>query len=195
MNQMWEVVHQLAAEVGLRVAPSRPVEARCRGPRVAPPEDTPVVQSESDPRLRGEPLLDDDAPGPSNHPPWSAPAQPAASVPSGAPSPTPAPAPAPAPAPSTPDSPAPDSPAPAAAVQAANEPAPAPRRMPSQLLRLPPSAYTSTHDHPLSPCSKRAAEHLVRDYAERSKAWWGTFIEVWYSSMVEVQWLGANPAS
>ena len=67
--------------------------------------------------------------------------------------------------------------------------------MPSQLLRLPLSAYTSAHDHPLSPRSKRAAEHLVRNFAGRSEVWWGTFIEVWDAFMVEVQRLGANPAA
>ena len=67
--------------------------------------------------------------------------------------------------------------------------------MPDQLLRLPPSAYTFTRDRPLSPRSKRAAEHLVRDYAEWSEAWWGTFIEVWDSFMVEVQRLGADSAA
>ena len=74
MSLMWEVVHQLVAKAGLRMEPSRPVDARCKVLRVAPPDDTPVVQSESDPRLRGEPLPDNDAPGPSCRPPWSAPA-------------------------------------------------------------------------------------------------------------------------
>ena len=67
--------------------------------------------------------------------------------------------------------------------------------MPSQLLCLPPSAYTSARDRPLSPRSKRAAEHLIRNYAERSKVWWGTFIEVWDAFMVEVQRLGADLAA
>ena len=67
--------------------------------------------------------------------------------------------------------------------------------MPAQLLRLPLLAYTSAHDHPLSACSKRAAEHLVRNYAEWSKVWWGTFIEVWDAFMVEVQRLGTDPAT
>ena len=58
--------------------------------------------------------------------------------------------------------------------------------MPAQLLRLPPSSYVPAQNHPLSPCSKRAAEHLVCNYAERSKAWWGTFIEVWDAFMGEV---------
>ena len=65
--------------------------------------------------------------------------------------------------------------------------------MPAQLLRLPLSAYASSHG--LSPRSKRAAEHLVRSYAGCSKAWWGMFIEVWDSFMVEVQRLGADPAA
>ena len=43
MSQMWEVVHQLAAKAGLRMALSRPVDAHRKGPRVAPPKDTPVV--------------------------------------------------------------------------------------------------------------------------------------------------------
>ena len=60
-------------------------------------------------------------------------------------------------------------------------------------MRLPPSAYTSAHGRPLSPRSKRAAEHLIRNYAERSKVWWGMFIEVWDAFMV--QWLGADPAT
>ena len=62
-------------------------------------------------------------------------------------------------------------------------------------MHLPPLAYASTHDRPLSPRSKRAAEHLVRSYADRSEAWWGTFIEVWDSFMVKVQRLGADPAA
>ena len=94
MSQMWEVVHRLVAEAGLRLAPSRPVDNR-KGPRVAPPEESPAVQSESDPRLRGEPLPDDDAPGPSCRPPRSAPAPPAAPASSSGPSTTPAPAPVP----------------------------------------------------------------------------------------------------
>ena len=64
--------------------------------------------------------------------------------------------------------------------------------MPAQLLRLPPSAYASSRG--LSPRSKRAAEHLVRSYAGRSEAWWGTFIEVWDKFMGEAQQLGADPA-
>ena len=67
--------------------------------------------------------------------------------------------------------------------------------MPTQLLHLPPAAYTSAHDHPLSPRSKRAAEHLVRNYAGWSEVWWGTFIEVWDAFMVEVQQLGGDPAA
>ena len=67
--------------------------------------------------------------------------------------------------------------------------------MPTQLLRLPPSAYVSTHECPLSPRSKRAAEHLVCNYAGRSEAWWGTFIEVWDAFMGEVQRIGADPAA
>ena len=43
--------------------------------------------------------------------------------------------------------------------------------------------------------SKRAAEHLIRSYAGCSEAWWGTFIEVWDSFMVEMQQLGADPAA
>ena len=74
MSQMWEVVHRLVAEAGLRLASSRPVDNRGRGSRGAPPEESPAVQSESDSRLRGEPLPDDDDPGPSGCPPWSAPA-------------------------------------------------------------------------------------------------------------------------
>ena len=65
--------------------------------------------------------------------------------------------------------------------------------MPAQLLRLPPLAYASSHG--LSPRSKLAAEHLGRSYAGRSEVWWGTFIEVWDSFMVEVQRLGADPAA
>ena len=202
MSQMWEVVHRLVAEAGLRLAPSRPVVNRHKGPQVAPPEEPPALQSESDPRLRGEPLPDDDAPGPSCCPPRSAPNPPTAPASSSGPSTTPAPAPVPPdsappatepPAPSPPALGPPDPGPPA--VPDADEPASAPRRMPVQLLRLPPSAYASTHDHPLSPRSKRAAEHLVRDYAGRSEAWWGTFIEVWDSFMVEVQRLGADPAA
>ena len=45
MSQMWEVVHRLVAEEGLRLAPSRPVDNRRKGPRVAPPEESLVVQS------------------------------------------------------------------------------------------------------------------------------------------------------
>ena len=97
MSQMWEVVHRLVAKAGLRLAPSRPVDNRGKGPRVAPPEESPAVQSESDPRLRGEPLPDDDAPGPSHRPPRSTPAPPAAPASSSGPSTTPAPAPAPSP--------------------------------------------------------------------------------------------------
>ena len=67
--------------------------------------------------------------------------------------------------------------------------------MPVQLLHLPPTAYASTHDRPLSPRSKRAAKHLVRSYAGRSKPWWGTFIEVWDAFMGEVQRLGADPTT
>ena len=67
--------------------------------------------------------------------------------------------------------------------------------MPAQLLRLPPSAYAPTRDRPLSPPSKCAAEHLVRNYAERSEAWWGTFIEVWDAFLGEVQRIGADPAA
>ena len=67
--------------------------------------------------------------------------------------------------------------------------------MPTQLLHLPPLAYTSTQDRPLSPRSKRAAEHLVCNYAGWSKVWWGTFIEVWDAFMVKVQRLGADPAA
>ena len=60
MSQMWEVVHQLVAEAGLWLAPSRPVDNRGRGSRGAPPKESPAMQSESDPQLRGEPLPDDD---------------------------------------------------------------------------------------------------------------------------------------
>ena len=67
--------------------------------------------------------------------------------------------------------------------------------MPTQLLRLPPSAYVPTQNCPLPPRSKRAAEHLVHNYAEWSKAWWGTFIEVWDAFMGEVQRIGANLAA
>ena len=179
---MWEVMHRLVAEEGLRLTPSRPADTGRANPPAPPPEESPAVQSESDPRLRGEPLPDDDAPGPSCRPPWSAPAPPVAPASPSGPSTTPAPA----PAPSAPDPPA---------VPAADEPASVPRRMPAQLLRLPPSAYTSSHDHPLFPRSKRAAEHLVRSYAGCSEVWWGTFIEVWDSFMVEVQRLSANPAA
>ena len=71
MTQMWETVHWFAAKVGLCVAPSNPPEAcRWKAPCVAPLEDTPVLQSESDPRFRGEPLPpDDDEPRPPSHPP------------------------------------------------------------------------------------------------------------------------------
>ena len=67
--------------------------------------------------------------------------------------------------------------------------------MPTQLLHLPPSAYVPARNHPLFPCSKCAAEHLVRNYAERSEAWWGMFIEVWDAFMGEVQWIGTDPAA
>ena len=67
--------------------------------------------------------------------------------------------------------------------------------MPAQLLRLPPSAYVSARDRPMSPRSRRAAEHLIRNYAERSEAWWGTFIEVWDACLGEVQRIGADPAA
>ena len=110
MSQMWEVVHQLAAKAGLPMALSRPMDAHRKGPWVAPPEESPAVQSESDPRLRGEPLLDNNAPGPSCCPPWSAPAQPAALASSGALSSALAPS---APAPTAPDPPAPALPDPA----------------------------------------------------------------------------------
>ena len=48
---------------------------------------------------------------------------------------------------------------------------------------------------PLFPRSQRAAEHLVREYSQWSKAWWGTFIEVWDGFMEEVQKLGVDPAT
>ena len=67
--------------------------------------------------------------------------------------------------------------------------------MPAQLLRLPPLAYVPTRDRPLSPHSKHAAKHLICNYAEWSKAWWGMFIEVWDAFMGEVQRIGANPAA
>ena len=67
--------------------------------------------------------------------------------------------------------------------------------MPAQLLRLPPSAYVPTRDRPLSPCSKHATEHIIRNYAEQSKGWWGTFIEVWEAFMGEAQWIGADLAA
>ena len=67
--------------------------------------------------------------------------------------------------------------------------------MPPQLLRLPPSAYIPTQNRPLSPCSKRAAKHLIRNYAEQSKTRWGTFIEVWDAFMGEVQQIGTDPAA
>ena len=66
--------------------------------------------------------------------------------------------------------------------------------MPAQLLCLPPSACAPDWSSALSPCSKRAAKHLVRNYAERGKAWWGMFIEVWDEFLGEVQRLGADPA-
>ena len=47
----------------------------------------------------------------------------------------------------------------------------------------------------MSPRSKCATEHLVRNYHKRSKAWWGTFMEVWDEFMREVQWLGADPTA
>ena len=65
----------------------------------------------------------------------------------------------------------------------------------AQLLRLPPSAYVPAQNHPLSPRSKCAAKHLIRNYAERSEAWWGMFIEVWGAFMGEVQRIGTNPAA
>ena len=58
--------------------------------------------------------------------------------------------------------------------------------MPAQLLHLPLAAYVPTRDRPLSPRSKRAAQHLIQNYAGWSKAWWGTFIEVWDAFMGEV---------
>ena len=67
--------------------------------------------------------------------------------------------------------------------------------MPAQLLHLPPSAYIPARDHPLSPRSKRATKHLVRNYAEWSEAISGTFIEVWDAFMGEVQRIGADPAA
>ena len=67
--------------------------------------------------------------------------------------------------------------------------------MPAQLLRLPPSAYVPTRDRPLSPRSKHVAKHLIRNYAEWSEAWWGTFIEVWDAFMGEVQRISANLAA
>ena len=67
--------------------------------------------------------------------------------------------------------------------------------MPAQLLCLPPSAYVPTRDHPLSPHSKHATEHLVRNCVEWREAWWGTFIEVWDAFMGEVQRIGADPAA
>ena len=67
--------------------------------------------------------------------------------------------------------------------------------MPTKLLRLPSSAYAPGRGSPpLSPHSKCATEHLVRNYAERSEVWWGMFIEVWDRFMEEVQWLGMDPA-
>ena len=182
---MWEVVHRLVAKAGLQLALSRPANSRRASPPAAPPEESPAVQWESDPRLRGEPLPDDDAPGPSCCPPRSAPVPPVAPASANGPSTSPGPAPSAAAPPAS----APGPPA----VPAADEPASAPRRMPAQLLRLPPLAYASSHG--LSPRSKRAAEHLVRSYAGRSEAWWGTFIEVWDSFMAEVQRLGADPAA
>ena len=67
--------------------------------------------------------------------------------------------------------------------------------MPTQLLRLPPSAYVLAHDRPLSPRSKSATEHLIRNYVDRSEAWWGSFIEVWDAFMGEVQRIGTDPAA
>ena len=160
MSQMWEVVHRLVAEEGLRLTPSRPADTCRTNPPAAPPEESPAVQSESDPRLRGEPLPDDDAPGPSCCPPRSVPIPPVAPASANGPSTSPGPAPSVAAPPAS----APDPPA----VPAADEPASAPRRMPAQLLRLPPSAYATSHG--LSPRSKRAAEHLFRSYAGRSEA-------------------------
>ena len=120
---MWEVVHRLVAEEGLRLTPSRPADACRANPPAAPPEESPAVQSESDPRLRGEPLPDDDAPGPSCRPPRPAPIPPVAPASANGPSTSTGPAPSAAAPPAS----APDP----SAVPAAEEPASAPRRMPA----------------------------------------------------------------
>ena len=57
-----------AAKAGLCVAPLNPPAKtemhQRKAPCVAPLEDIPVLQLESDPRFHGEPLLPDDLPAP-----------------------------------------------------------------------------------------------------------------------------------
>ena len=66
---------------------------------------------------------------------------------------------------------------------------------PIKWLHLCPIAYTHGKSGSfLSPCLKRAAKHLIRDYSQHSKAWWEMLIEVWDGFMEEVHKLGVDPA-
>ena len=68
--------------------------------------------------------------------------------------------------------------------------------IPTKLLSLCPIAYThSKGGPPLSPRSRYATDHLVRDNSKWNKAWWGTFIEVWAGFMEEVQKQGVDLAT
>lgn len=64
MKLLWEAMHRFAAEAELHVVLSNPLAKtemrRQKAPRVAPLEDLPVLQSESDHHFCGEPLLPDD---------------------------------------------------------------------------------------------------------------------------------------
>ena len=69
MTLLWEAAHRFAAKSGLHVVPSTdPSMLKMlwqKAPHVAPLEDIPVLQSESNPCFHGEPLPpDDDAPVP-----------------------------------------------------------------------------------------------------------------------------------
>lgn len=98
-------------------------------------------------------------------------------------------------------------PAPAPASKAAAAPAPACKltdpcrgrtewRIPVKWLHLCPIAYThGKAAPPLSARSQSTAKHLVHNYSQQSKAWWGTFIEVWDGFMEKVQKLGVDPTT
>ena len=199
MKLLWEAMHRSAAEAGLRVVPLKPPGNdmhRQKAPSVAPPEDIPVLQSESGPRFPWEPIPSDNdpavpssasAPGPGKS---VAPVAPAATSPtsSGAP-PSCAPSPAPAPKPKPAAAPTPTPAAVPALVCKGSKPCRGQDewRVLMKWLHLCPVANTHGKGGPLlSPHSKCATKYLVRDYAKRSEAWWGMFIEVWDRFMEEV---------